>query len=288
MAKGKGKRSSGANETVADGGVSATDTQPTPNLPQLDEGAFAGLRQKIEQRLKDQNSGKGKGKNNKSKAPNEEKAITKKEKDTTPKKSGRNQESAQGKKRDRNGDVIAREEKKAGKNKQSKPEGPKQGGQDETLRQEILALGGTEEDLDLLAGVDSESEVEGGPSKSKTKGGDDDLRKELSKMLEAAGQVVPDDLADEEAEAEDQDEAEEDIEDEEDDEVEEHGEKSDAGSESYQESSDDEPIEQTPKNTKEAATKPKEPQLVVPKEYAKLVSDQLMLWTNHHANFERI
>lgn len=33
---------------------------------------------------------------------------------------------------------------------------------DETLRQEILALGGDDADLDLLAGIDSDSELEGG------------------------------------------------------------------------------------------------------------------------------
>ncbi|CAG8315990.1 unnamed protein product [Penicillium salamii] len=56
-------------------------------------------------------------------------------------------------------------------------------------------MGGTEEDLDLLAGVDSESEVEGEVAQ-----GDDDLRKQLASMLDAAGHVVPEDLADDEVE----------------------------------------------------------------------------------------
>jgi ribosome biogenesis protein MAK21 len=105
--------------------------------------------------------------------------------------------------------VIARDEKKVGKSKQDKFDaGAKKSNSDDTLRQEILALGGTEEDLELLADVDSESEVEGTSYKPKAKGGDDDLRKELSKMLEAAGHVVPEDLAEDEVEEEEEEEKE--------------------------------------------------------------------------------
>jgi ribosome biogenesis protein MAK21 len=201
MVKGKGKRSTGADETVPEASISAPDAQPTPSMP--DESAFAGLRQKIEQRLQKQNQnagkGKGKGKDNKPQASTED-ASTKKGKQS-PSKPGKAQD-AQGKKRDRNGEVIAREEKKVGKNQQEKPKGSKKSNDDETLRQEILAMGGTEEDLDLLAGVDSESEVEGDAPTSKGKGGDEDLRKQLSSMLEAAGHVVPEDLEDDEVEEE--------------------------------------------------------------------------------------
>lgn len=253
MAKGKGRRESGANEDLQKGGASATDSQPA-DIPQFDDGAFAGLRQKIEQRLNNQSSGKGKSKKDKKPQPSIE--TPKKEKDTP--KAGKNQGSAQGKKRDRNGDVIARGEQKGDQKKQGKPEGPKKNIKNDTLREEILALGGTEEDLELLDGVDSESEVEGAPSKGK-KGGDEDLRKELSKMLEAAGHVVPDDLEDDEAEAEADEDEEDDIEEADD------GSEADSEDASEPEESD---IEEAPpvKPTK------KEPEVVVPKEFAKLVS----------------
>ncbi|KAJ5587631.1 uncharacterized protein N7459_003396 [Penicillium hispanicum] len=261
MAKGKGKRSSGAKEALPNGGVSVSDPQNTPGVPQIDESAFAGLRQKIEQRLKDQSSGKGKSKKTGKPVASAEDTPTKKAKDVA-RKADKSPESAQGKKRDRNGDVIARE-KKGGKDKRGQPEKiqPEQkGNSDDTLRQEILELGGTEEDLDLLAGIDSESEVEGAPSKPKGKGGDDDLRKELSKMLEAAGHVVPDDLADE-AEEED---AEDDIEN---DENEDNG-NDEEHSESEQDVSDISDMDEVP--APKANSKTKESEVVVPKEYAKL------------------
>lgn len=241
MAKGKEKRSSDTQETHSEAAVADPASQATPDIPNLDEGAFAGLRQKIEQRLKDQKSGKGKSKDNgKAKTPAVNIPV-KKEKQKTDQSQG----SAKGKKRDRNGEVIAREEKKGGKNKNNK---------EDTLRQEILALGGAEEDFDLLAGVDSESEVEDAPSQSKNKGGEDSLRKELSMMLEAAGQVVPPDLADEEVDegGDDEDEGE-------DEDGEDSGEPEDS-------------------DVDEAPAKPAAPEVKIPKEYAKLVSDVVLDW----------
>ena len=261
MVKGKGKRSSSANEIPQTGDSSVSEPQPTPDMPQIDESAFVGLRQKIEQRLKDQSSSKGKPKSNKPNVPAQA-TFGKKEKETVPKGGKNQQSSAQGKKRDRNGEVIARDEKKDGKNKAGKS--TKNVDEEETLRQEILALGGTEEDLDLLAGVDSESEVEGAPSQSKTKGGDDDLRKELSKMLEAAGHVVPDDLADDEVE--DQEGEDEEEENTAEDAVDEDD------SEPEEEVSEISDAEEAPSANKTVA-KPKEPEVVIPKAYAKLVSD---------------
>lgn len=283
MAKGKGKRQSGASETLADAGVSVSQPESAPEIqmPQLDEGAFAGLRQKIEQRLKDQSSGKGKKKNDKSNAPTQKTPATKEKQDTP--KAGKKQEgSAQGKKRDRNGDVIARDEKKGGNPKQEKPgAGAKKSNSDDTLRQEILALGGTEEDLELLADVDSGSEVEGTSYKPKAKGGDDDLRKELSKMLEAAGHVVPEDLAEDEVEEEEEEEEEVEEEAEAEDDLEEEtaqDEGSEGDSEETSETEDadseDSDIEEAPAAPKEV--KKKEPEVVVPKEFAKLVCDILL------------
>ncbi|OQE37688.1 hypothetical protein PENCOP_c009G00563 [Penicillium coprophilum] len=211
MATGKGKRSSGAAETVSATSKSAPTAETVPSMP--DESAFAGLRQKIEQRLKTQNQSTGKGKKDNIKPPAPAaNAIANKGKQS-PAKPSRPQDSAQGKKRDRSGEVIAREQNKGGMNKQEKPKAGKKSNDDETLRQEILAMGGTEEDLDLLAGVDSESEVEGESGKV-----DDDLRKQLSSMLEASGHVVPEDLADDEVEdVEEEIESEDDIENSEDD-----------------------------------------------------------------------
>lgn len=272
MAKGKGKRSSGANETLPDAGVSVSQSESAPEMqmPQIDEGAFAGLRQKIEQRLKDQSSGKGNSKKNDKLNASAQQSPATKEKQGTPKTGKRQEASAQGKKRDRNGEVIARDEKKGGKDKQYKPTaGAKKANNADTLRQEILALGGTEEDLELLADVDSESEVEGTSSKSKAKGGDDDLRKELSKMLEAAGHVVPDDLAENEVEEE------EDLEDED---AQDEG--SEGDSEETSEPEDDvsevSDIEEAPPAPRESKAK-KEPEIVVPKEFAKLVCYALPL-----------
>lgn len=206
MAKGKGKQSTGANSVPV-----KNDTTARPSsdgaLPQLEESAFAGLRQKIEQRLKD-GAAKQKSKNNKSKTTpsgdtNNAKggAIKSDSKSKSP--SDRN---VKGKKRDRNGDVI--ENKDSEKSKSDKID------DNDTLRQEILALGGTEEDFDLLAGVDSESEVEDAKPSKKSQGSAEDLRKELSSILAAAGQVVPDDLADDEVEEVEDEEEEEEEEDE--------------------------------------------------------------------------
>lgn len=245
MAAGKGKRSSGANEIAPATSVSAPAAETMPFMP--DESAFAGLRQKIEQRLKNQNQSTGKGKKDNTKPSAATPNASANKGKQSPAKPSRPQDSAQGKKRDRNGEVIAREQNKGGITKQEKPKAGKKSNDDETLRQEILAMGGTEEDLDLLADVDSESEVEGESGKV-----DDDLRKQLSSMLEASGHVVPEDLADDEVEdVEEEIESEDDIEDSEDN-AESSGPESD--------------IEEDP------APKVKQSESVVPKEYLKLVS----------------
>ncbi|KAF3028342.1 hypothetical protein E8E15_001779 [Penicillium rubens] len=248
MAAGKGKRSSGANEVAPATSTSAPATETTPSMP--DESAFAGLRQKIEQRLKNQNQSTGKGKkdNTKPSAPAANASANKGKQ--SPAKPSRPQDSAQGKKRDRNGEVIAREQNNGGMNKQEKPKGGKKSNEDETLRQEIMAMGGTEEDLDLLAGVDSESEVEGESGNV-----DDDLRKQLSSMLEAAGHVVPEDLADDEVEEDEIEDDEEEVE-----------------SEDDLENSEDNAESSGPESDIEEAPAPriKDNESVVPKEYLKL------------------
>ncbi|KAJ5279776.1 hypothetical protein N7478_005148 [Penicillium angulare] len=252
MAKGKGKRSSDANESAPEAAASSIESKSTSEVPQIDESAFSGLRQKIEERLKKQSSAKGKSKKIDKPDTPVEVADDKKDKDVAS-KAGKIQDiSGQGKKRDRSGEVIARDEKKGdekkgGKNKAGKS--ANKSADDATLRQEILALGGTEEDFNLLADVDEEEEVEGVSAEAK----DDDLRNELSKMLEAAGHVVPQDLEDEEVE---EDEGEEDDEDDEDIIDEEKQSEAD-------EVSDISDIEPVPPAKTELVT--------IPKEYASLV-----------------
>ncbi|KAL4948083.1 CBF/Mak21 family-domain-containing protein [Aspergillus filifer] len=275
MAKGKGKRPAPANTTGANNIPLAANKKadtPADVLPQLEENAFAGLRQKIEQRLKE-GATKQKSKNNKSKTgPSDDAKNTKNnaaKADSKPK--NESDKNAKGKKRDRNGEVIAQDEKKGGKSQQGKSDKV----DDDVLRQEILALGGTEEDLDLIAGIDSEDEVEAAEAPKKSKGSaEDSLRKELSAMLAAAGQVVPDDLEDEEVEeeAEDEDEEEEDEEDEG-----EVGEEEEEQSSPGEESPDEEPEPEVKKPTKKEV-KESVPEIIFPKEFTKLAVQPRSDW----------
>lgn len=271
MAKGKGKRSSGADTAIPDGGVAVNDSNAgTEAAPQIEESAFAGLRQKIEQRLKDQNNAKQQKSKNKSKG--DSKDTPKKENAPKPaptQDSKKANDDNKGRKRDRNGDVIAKEEKTSGKGKQSKPSGENE---NDALRQEILALGGTEEDLDLVAGVGSESETEDkadAPKKQSNKTNDDSLRKELSSMLAAAGQVVPDDLENDEEEGEEEEEKEE----EEDGDDESDEQEDDAEQEVSDAEEEASPVPSA-KATKESTKKePVKSEVYVPKEYSKLVRE---------------
>ncbi|RDW76450.1 RNA-binding ribosome biosynthesis protein MAK21 [Aspergillus mulundensis] len=254
MAKGKGKQSTGANNIPV---KNDKTTKPAADaaLPQIEESAFAGLRQKIEQRLKD-GADKQKSKNNKSKNPPANNAKNSTKSDAKSKPNSEN--NAKGKKRDRNGDVI--ENKESAKPKSNKVDG------DDTLRQEILALGGTEEDFDMLAGVDSESEVEDAKPSKSSKGSAEDLRKELSSILAAAGQVVPEDLADEEVEEVDEENEEEE---EEDDDEEDEAESAEEQSSPEGESSDEAP-EPEVKQPAKKVVKQTAPEVIFPKEFSKL------------------
>ncbi|KAL4976404.1 CBF/Mak21 family-domain-containing protein [Aspergillus desertorum] len=257
MAKGKGKQSTGSNSVPIKNDMTAKPSADDA-LPQLEESAFAGLRQKIEQRLKD-GAAKQKSKNNKSRSAPADDA--KNAKDNAKKSELKSQlpsdKNVKGKKRDRNGDVI--ENKESGKFKSDKND------DNDTLRQEILALGGTEEDFDLLAGVDSESEVEDVKNSKKSQGTTEDLRKELSSILAAAGQVVPDDLADDEVE-EMEDGEDEDEENEEADEAESAEEQS-----SPEDESSDEILKQhLEQSTKKEVNEPA-PEVIFPKEFSKLI-----------------
>lgn len=285
MARNKGKRSSGANTDIPNGGVSlnneSNNTGGAVALPKLDESAFAGLRQKIEQRLKSENESKQRKLNNNNKSKKDADKDASKKKNGDSKKPGSKEDSTKGKKRDRNGEVIAREDKNNDRKGQSTS---KDGNEDHDLRREILALGGTEEDFDLLANVDSESEVEAvadASAKSKKKTDETSLRNELAKILEAAGHVVPNDV-----EGEDENVDEDNAEDEADNEDESAENSSEAGGNSEDNISDVEeevPSVAAPKAANEPAQKKKAakestPEPVLPKEYSKLVSIHLDIW----------
>ena len=74
----------------------------------------------------------------------------------------------------------------------------------EILRREITALGGTEEDLELVAGVNSDSEVEGTTGVETDKG----LSRELEKVIDGLGiaEALQDDEEDESEEGEEEEE----------------------------------------------------------------------------------
>ncbi|KAL3458822.1 CBF/Mak21 family-domain-containing protein [Aspergillus heterothallicus] len=284
MAKGKGKQSTGANSIPVKGVVADESSNAgTDAFPQLEEGAFAGLRQKIEQRLKD-GANKQKSKNNKSKPAPVEAASKGKQIPAKPdsKSKSSSDRNNQGKKRDRNGVVIARDEKK-----QDKTLKPTSTDGDDTLRQEILALGGTEEDFEMLAGVDSEEEEDAdATNKSKGKSDEASLRKELSSMLAAAGQFVPDDLEDEDIEEdavdEEDDAGTEEAEDEDEDEVEDDEEEEVESAD--EPSSESESSEETPKKEAKQPAKKEvketEPAVVFPKEFSKLTVRPRSDWFN--------
>jgi len=183
------------------------------NFISFDAGTLASLTQNIEARLKGDkknttnNQGKfdkNGAKEHKSPAPKPNRKG-KAEKSTDNKNSRPVQNSLQGKKRDHNGAVIEKTEKAdKARNPQKSEAQDDARDDDDVLRKEILALGGSKEDFDLLAGVESDSEVEDTP-KNKSDLNEDALRKELSKLLEGSGQYqaeIPDnEVAEEEEDA---------------------------------------------------------------------------------------
>ncbi|KAJ8061392.1 hypothetical protein OCU04_010448 [Sclerotinia nivalis] len=137
--------------------------KPNEDIPSFDENALSALTSKIEKGF-----AKGKAPNKstelKPKSPKPSKANkpSKTNKSTNPtdsKPKSKPQESGRGTKRDAQGNAK-------GKADGSSNGAPKSGNDREVLLQEILALGGTEEDLDLVldAQSDSGNEDEGKPA----------------------------------------------------------------------------------------------------------------------------
>lgn len=259
MAKNKGKRSSTGNASQA----GESKTSADENFISLDAGTLANLTRNIEQKLKD---GKPTANNKFQKRTNNSKAETKKAPVNDFKKNAaaKTQNSNQGKKRSRDGEVIEKPAKSgSAKNDQS---------QDDILRKEILALGGSKEDFDLLAEVASDSEVEEPASGSNKKAGsnDDALRKELAQLLKDAGHFNPE-IADDQVEEEQS--ASEDGSEEEDEEEEAEEQDDDEVGSASEADDINEPSQETAKSNvdkKKAALA--ETQSQFPKEYSRLVS----------------
>ncbi|OAX82919.1 hypothetical protein ACJ72_02726 [Emergomyces africanus] len=175
--KTKGRRSS-ANEvpvTVAEKPANS----PIPNvdsLPDLSAGVLANLTKRIEQGLQDQKT-----------QPQKERSVAaselRKKKDVRPQPEPK-PDNQKGKKRDRNGEVIIAH---GGAKGNSVPKDAERNSNGTQLENEIYAIGGSKEDYDLLAGVDSDSEMEvseDGPGMQRGKAvNENTLRNDIEKML---------------------------------------------------------------------------------------------------------
>ncbi len=170
----------------------AEPSEPATTAPQ--SASFENLRDKIQTRL--QSSDRRTRKQQSKKQGNAPSGHSGKP------KSQHDAGSDRGKKRDRNGEVL----------NTSKPERPPQEeGEDDVFRTEVKALGGTAEDLDLLADAESESEVEGAaddrpqksqPAKNDAGGLEKGIKNILKEIAMVQGELGEDDNADEDEEAE--------------------------------------------------------------------------------------
>ncbi|KAK2761552.1 hypothetical protein FQN54_001380 [Arachnomyces sp. PD_36] len=181
MAKSKGKRSAAADGAVQSEGTPSNTSAPQPDsFPELDQSALASLTSRIEQKLKGDAGGASKGSQKQASAKTKD---NKKDGKASESKSNSKSDSKKGKKRDRNGELIV------GQDKRDKGNGAEVNGGtgDDPLQREILALGGSKEDYELLAGVESDSEVEdilhAAKSKSKGSKSEESLRKDISRMM---------------------------------------------------------------------------------------------------------
>lgn len=169
MAKGKGKRRS-EDGTANSSKSKAASADSGANLPDISEGALANLTKNIEQKLQGNENSKSGPRKKAASRNNEE---THRAANATP-------AGKKGKKRDRNGKVIA-ENNSTGTDESKPPTG------EGALEQEIYAIGGSREDYDLLAAVESDSEVDGSDGSSRKQGGkrteNDSLRKDIAKLL---------------------------------------------------------------------------------------------------------
>lgn len=167
-------------------------TKSNEDIPSFDENALSALTFKIE---------KGFAEGNKPNKPTESNAkSTKQDKvkkstiSTDSKQKPKAQESGRGTKRDAQGNAKGKQDGVSSK-------ASKSGDERELLLQEILALGGTEEDLDLVldAQSDAENDEEGKPIST-----DNGFKNEFAKFV--AGLGIEGKASEAEAESENEDE----------------------------------------------------------------------------------
>jgi ribosome biogenesis protein MAK21 len=184
MAKSKARKASG-NQLGAPSKASTPGSSTKPFIPTFDEAALSSLTQKIETQL----SKPASDKRSKTKAgkipsdvvpqpPSDNAQNASKDKDVSSKK---------GKKRARNGDILTSRMESGSNSKHST-----ENRGNTKFEQEVYALGGTEEDLELIAILESESEMDGEePRKSDSKKSLDEksLRKEVNKLVKDIGQM---------------------------------------------------------------------------------------------------
>jgi hypothetical protein len=150
-----------ANKTALTNGSVAVPSTPS-DLPSFDEHALSNLTRRIENGLRKSKEklrlGSKEGGLQNAATDSGPRRVVKER--TTEDKSGK-----RGKKRDRQGDVKSNDHLGGGnrpKGSRTGKDGPKSlSDKDPELLQEILLLGGTREDLQLVTGVSSESEAEG-------------------------------------------------------------------------------------------------------------------------------
>ncbi|KIW64058.1 hypothetical protein PV04_09018 [Phialophora macrospora] len=97
--------------------------------------------------------------------------------------------TGRGKKRDRNGRILSQDKKPSGRDGAAPEE---EESDEDILAQEMKSLGGTAEDLDLLAGADSESELEGDAPKKALESLDKGMKNILKEIALAQGETEDD------------------------------------------------------------------------------------------------
>ncbi|GBF61142.1 ribosome biogenesis protein [Trichophyton mentagrophytes] len=193
MAKGKGKED---RSLKARDGAAAEKKRPSNDAdatPSFSDATVANLTKRIEQKLKGDEGGNGglskaekkqkSEKNEKRKERNQaietkptEKPVKKREllADVKP-------TDKAGKKRDRSGKIIKSD---ISENPYSTAERQRDGGK--SLEEEVYAIGGTKEDLDLVAGVESDSEME---DKEVSSGDLEKLRRDLGRLINGGNEL---------------------------------------------------------------------------------------------------
>ena len=207
------------------------------SIPSFDESALSALTETIDKGL-------GKGKKSETAQP-QAKQGKKGGKQDKKNPGSRANGIALGKKRDASGNVIPPTEAEPSKEQSAR----------DVLLQEILALGGTEEDLDLLDGVESdEDEI---LEDAQTSGKDSSLNKELSKFVASLG--IEGQVNAEASESE----VEEEQEDDEDDDEEDEGSEDESADESDEQEAEAKAPQPAPAVEKKAEKKPNDPNRLV-------------------------